>query len=194
MIKLFIFDMGGVVARDFDILPEAAARLGLSEEAMLDYIREDIEGLMNGSVSSVEFWKRFTDRSAVVVDGNPLIDLFNPRLDNATISLILGIKKFCPAVCGTNTIAEHYNHHKGRGDYAVFDRVYASHLMGIAKPRSEFFQWILDKESVSPEEVVFCDDMDVNVESARALGINSFLFRDADVFTAEFSKSGLNIQ
>jgi glucose-1-phosphatase len=191
MIKLFIFDMGGVLARDFDILPQAAALFSLREEEMLNYIRDDIEGLMNGSIPSAEFWKRFTNRSSVVVDGNPFIDLFNPRLDKATIKLILELKESCAVVCGTNTIAEHYNYHKGRGDYAVFDRVYASQLIGIAKPRAEFFQWILDKESVRPEEAVFCDDLDENIQSARTLGINSFLFKDAETFGKEFSESGI---
>lgn len=191
MIKLFIFDMGGVLARDFDILPKAAALFSLREDEMLNYIRDDIEGLMNGSVLSAEFWKRFSNRSSVVVQGNPFIDLFNPRLDEATTKLILDLKVSCPLVCGTNTMAEHYNYHKGRGDYAVFDRVYASHQMGIAKPRSGFFQWILEKESVRPEEVVFCDDLDDNIQSARALGINSFLFKNAEIFAKEFSESGI---
>lgn len=194
MVKLFIFDMGGVVARDFDILPQAADLLGLKEEEMLNYIKNDIEGLMNGTVPSVEFWKRFTQRSSIVVQGNPLIDLFNPRLDKDTIKLIFELRKSCPVVCGTNTLAEHYNYHNGREDYAVFDRVYASHLMGIAKPRPEFFQWILDRESVKAEEVVFCDDLNENIQSARALGINSFLFKDAEKFRKEFSESGIEIR
>lgn len=193
MIKLFIFDMGGVLARDFDILPQTAALLNLSEEDMLNYIRDDIEGLMNGSVPSAEFWKRFTDKSSVVVPGNPFIDLFNPRLDAATTKLILELKKSCPLVCGTNTITEHYDYHKGRGDYAVFDRVYASHLISIAKPRTEFFQWILEKESVRPEETIFCDDLDENIQSARSLGINSFLFKNAHTFRKELSESGIKL-
>lgn len=183
--------MGGVLARDFDILPEAASQLGMSEASLLDGIREDIEALMDGSLLSEEFWSRFSERSNVAVKGNPLIDLFSPRLDESTKQLIHSTSQSCRVVCGTNTMAEHYNFHKGRGDYALFDRVYASHLMGVAKPRTDFFKRILEQENVRPDETVFCDDLPENVESAGSLGIHSFLFTHASRFREEFAASGL---
>jgi len=64
------------------------------------------------------------------------------------------------------------------GDYRVFHRVYASHLMGVAKPDPEFFRRILREESWRPEEVTFVDDMAKNVEAAAGLGIHAILYRD----------------
>lgn len=68
MIKLFIFDMGGVLARNVHILPEAAEILGLSHEEALDCAREDMMPLMEGTLGAAEFWRRFGRRGGVTVD------------------------------------------------------------------------------------------------------------------------------
>jgi FMN phosphatase YigB (HAD superfamily) len=83
-------------------------------------------------------------------------------------------------VAGTNTIAPHYDIHLRRGDYDIFDIVYASHLMGLAKPDPAFYTCILEHESCSADRAVFIDDFPENVEAARALGIGSLLFTGAE--------------
>jgi len=185
MIKLFIFDMGGVLARNFEILPDAAALLGMSPGTLWNHIADDIPALMEGTLSGEELWNRLGRRTGTPVVSNLLADLFHPSIDQATGELITTLKKSGRVVCGTNTMAEHYNIHSERGDYGVFDTVYASHLMGIAKPKTEFFTEILRREGVSPEETVFTDDLSENIEAARSLGIHAFLYRDARTLSRE---------
>ena len=72
-----------------------------------------------------------------------------------------------------------------RGDYALFDRVYASHLMGWAKPSPEFWKVILKEEQRRPDETVFIDDFSENIEAARSVGINAVHYRDLDTLKAE---------
>ena len=50
---------------------------------------------------------------------------------------------------------------------------------GMVKPESEFYRTCLAKLGASPEECVFLDDSAVNVEGARAIGINAMIFRSA---------------
>ncbi|QEN08080.1 HAD family phosphatase [Oceanispirochaeta crateris] len=193
MTKLFIFDMGGVLVRRFDILPSIASLMGLELESLVSNISDDLIPLMEGKLSSFDFWKRFTHKSGIIPPEkmNLMIDLYEPFLDGNTEKLIRRIKRFCPVVCGTNTISEHYEYHLKKGDYQVFDTVYASHLMGVAKPKPAFYQWILDREKVNPEEVVFADDLPENIEAARTLGIHSFLFTEADVFEKDLARAGI---
>ncbi len=182
MIKLYIFDMGGVLARDFEILPDAAALLGLSADALRALISEDMPALMDGSLSGVRFWQRIGQKAGVRVESNPFIDLFHPTIDRETGDLIEGLRKNSRVVCGTNTMAEHYDIHSRRGDYGVFDAVYASHLMRLAKPDPRFFLEIMEREGVRAEETVFTDDLQENIDAARSLGIRSHLFTDARSF------------
>ena len=65
------------------------------------------------------------------------------------------------------------------GDYGVFDAVYASHIMGLAKPDPAFYTYILEQEDCTADRAVFVDDLAANIEAARSLGIHSLLFSDA---------------
>ena len=191
MIKLFIFDMGGVLVQNFNILHEAAHILGLSFNDLLDYVREDLIPIQEGTMSPADFWKRFSGKSGIVIERELWSELFNPTIDTTMESFIGKINESHRVVCGTNTLDSHYNFHINRGDYQVFDAVYASHLMGIAKPKKEFYQWILNREGVLPDETVFVDDYPENIETAKALGIRSFLFKNTELFRRELSEAGL---
>ena len=91
-------------------------------------------------------------------------------------------------VAGTNTIEPHYRAHLRRGDYEVFDAVYASNRMGLAKPDPAFYTFILEREGCEPREAVFVDDMEVNVEAAAKLGIEAFLFAGAAKLAGELRR------
>ena len=53
---------------------------------------------------------------------------------------------------GTNTIQSHWENHTERGDYAFFDKTYASNKINCAKPNPHFFELILEAENYKPEE------------------------------------------
>lgn len=83
-------------------------------------------------------------------------------------------------ICGTNVIDSHYKIHLRNGDYAVFDKVYPSHLMGVSKPDPEFYRRILENEQVQPGEAFFTDDLKENVEAASLIGVHAVLYRSAE--------------
>ena len=57
-----------------------------------------------------------------------------------------------------------------------FDKLYASHEIHFSKPDAEFYQFILKSEGFTPEQAVFTDDFAVNIDSARKLGMTTFLY------------------
>lgn len=57
-----------------------------------------------------------------------------------------------------------------------FDKIYASCQVGFKKPETEFYYYILQKENLSKEEVVYWDNEKENVASARDWGIDSYLY------------------
>ena len=180
MFRLYIFDMGGVVSRNTNVAPEVSAYLEFDGGKMIEFARDDFNALTTGAISIDEFTRRFSLKSGRGVEDDLLTRFFHPELDRDVIDTIDTLKNGTRVVAGTNTITPHYNVHLQKGDYEIFDAVYASHLMGLAKPDPHFFTYILDREGCPPEQAVFVDDAPANVEAAKKLGIHSFVFTNAE--------------
>ena len=205
VIKLCIFDMGGVVAHNAAISKAIASRLEISEDDFFrgagsdpsvshtsPYHLGDIGAIMRGALDSERFWNNFTRRTGIPVSGDPWYDLFDPRPDEGTRAIISALKsRGSRVVCGTNTMEAHYRKHQERGDYSPFDAVYASHLMGIIKPEFAFWHFILEKEKALPEDAVFVDDLEENIQAAEKLGLRAHLFTSAEGLNAAFRKRQL---
>lgn len=58
---------------------------------------------------------------------------------------------------------------------SVFDITLFSHLMGTIKPYADIFIKALDQCSVEPNEVIFFDDCQSNVDTAIQIGMHAFL-------------------
>lgn len=180
MVDLFIFDMGGVMAGSCPVLPRAAEALGVPVEKLRELVREDFDLLTLGRFDSAEFWRRLEARSGLVAKENYLSTAFAPRADPHMAAIARSLRSRGRVVCGTNTIDAHYAYHLAQGHYEPFDAVYASHLMGVAKPDPAFWRAILEAEHRTADRAVFIDDMLENVEAARSLGIDARLFTGAE--------------
>jgi len=202
--RLFIFDMGGVVAQNVHCVGPMAQALGLTVEEFFlaaggrpgsTYNGGDVRAIQEGRCTAAEFWLRLEGRSRDLFpqravrlrrdgEGKP-VDLwgtfFNPQRDSAVVALVGELRdRGYRAVCGTNTLPAHYEKHRALGDYDIFDGVYASHRMGVAKPDGEFWGLILKAEGVPPSEAFFIDDLEENVVAARALGLGAHRFVSAE--------------
>ena len=70
------------------------------------------------------------------------------------------------------------NQHRERGSHmarvlgydALFERSFYSYELGHKKPDAEFFRAILRRVSFLPEEILFIDDHEANVEAAAVCG------------------------
>jgi putative hydrolase of the HAD superfamily len=196
--ELCIFDMGGVAVRNAAVIPAMAEKLGISEDDFFrgagsdpragftsPYHLGDIAALMRGEIDGKQFWDNFRERTGIAVRGDPWYDCFDPQPNPETAAVITGLRNAgVRAVCGTNTLEAHYRKHQERGDYGIFDAVYASHLMGTIKPAPEFWRYILKREEVHPGAAFFVDDLEENTEAAKKLGIAVHLFTGAEGLAA----------
>jgi putative hydrolase of the HAD superfamily len=147
----------------------------------------DLDMLMDGAITSDEFWRRFSTKSGKVVTEELFAKYFDPHLDPKVVAIVSQLKKNDRVVCGTNTFDPHYDYLAPRGYYDLFDAVYASNKIGVSKPRPEFYLYVLNAEEVRPEETVFIDDAETNVRAAEKLGIRSILFRGPEKLRAEIA-------
>jgi putative hydrolase of the HAD superfamily len=66
-----------------------------------------------------------------------------------------------------------------------FDALVWSYQLLMAKPDPAIYRYTLDKLAVQPEEALFIDDREVNVEAAIALGMKALLFTNVDQLRAD---------
>lgn len=59
-----------------------------------------------------------------------------------------------------------------------FDVIVESSVVGMRKPEPEFYRRALDLAGVEPTEVVFLDDLGVNLKPARAMGMSTIKVDD----------------
>ncbi|GAK61345.1 HAD-superfamily hydrolase, subfamily IA, variant 3 [Candidatus Vecturithrix granuli] len=185
-----IVDMGGVMVTNHDVTPAVAAHLGLSAAQVRDYSNEYVIALMEGKITTAMFWELFTERCGIVVQEELLGKFFHPIRNEAMYKFIQKLKQTHRVVCGTNSIEEHYAFHLARGDYDVFDIIYPSHKIGVAKPQAAFYAYILEQEHCIPSQALFIDDLLENVEAARRLGIRAFHFTNDKTLKAQMFSEG----
>lgn len=70
-------------------------------------------------------------------------------------------------------------------DWSIFDKVFASAVLGERKPDLAAYEKVLAETGVDPATTVFVDDKTENVEAARSLGIHGIVFdKQEGVFQA----------
>jgi putative hydrolase of the HAD superfamily len=58
-----------------------------------------------------------------------------------------------------------------RDFYKCFEKVYFSFELGMRKPESEIFNYIIKKHELSPKRTLFIDDNGENTAAAAAVGL-----------------------
>lgn len=188
-IRLCMFDMGGVLALHSDSSLESFLLRDFGVEGHDSFASLDprLPALLaehsKAAIDEESMWEQFTALTGIVVPQSQTSlwgKYFKPELDEHVYAIIEELKAAGHrVVCATNTEEAHYAHHRDAGQYDIFDAVYASLHLGEAKPDASFFEAILAKEGIAPEEAIFIDDLGENCESAHALGIHAFHFKDA---------------
>src|SRR6266849_3405028 len=77
----------------------------------------------------------------------------------------------------------------GLGRY--FPVFFSSCFLGLRKPDEAIYRMVLQITQRTPEECIFIDDREVNLECPRELGINTILFRDAQQLRIELVTKGV---
>jgi len=74
------------------------------------------------------------------------------------------------------------------------DGILISGEIGIGKPNPAIFREFLSRFDVWPEKTIYIDDWDLNVATARALGMTAIFFRDATRLRADLRGLGLPVE
>jgi putative hydrolase of the HAD superfamily len=76
--------------------------------------------------------------------------------------------------------------------FPLFDAVTASYVVGAMKPERRIYQDIIQKMRLSPDECIYIDDIELNVEGAARLGIHSILYTSHQELLTSLRERGVN--
>ncbi|MCF7797679.1 MAG: HAD family phosphatase [Lentisphaeria bacterium] len=192
-IRGFFFDIGGVlvrvdasesirkIAEVLDVTP-MQVRQAMSPQLLADY--------ETGKLSGNEFYQNMLNNcdSARKIDFEFFKYLWQDVLfpKEAEIDFLKTLLKAYPVWLLSNTNDFHYDLMQHRFD--ILDLVNGgtySFIEGYMKPSPEIYRAALAKTPFKPDEIVFIDDLEVNVRAARDLGIRAIQYFDYDQMLGE---------
>lgn len=193
MIKTVIFDLGGVLVRTKDPRPreELARKYQLSYQQLSDMIYRSESGIraMVGEITTEEHWENIHQTIGLQDDS---IRAFEKKfwggdqLDESLIALIAGLREEYTTALLSNAwdnlrrlLVELWDIDE------VFDHIFISAEIGLAKPDPSIYQYVIRTLGHSPSEMVFLDDFPENVAAAREAGMNAIHFRSREQALAE---------
>tara|TARA_B100001121_G_scaffold133600_1_gene117016 strand:- start:2478 stop:2786 length:309 start_codon:yes stop_codon:yes gene_type:complete len=74
----------------------------------------------------------------------------------------------------------------------LFNRVFYSFDLNARKPNKNIYELVLDKTGINPNEIIFFDDMNLNLIQPKKLGINTFHVNDKNDLAGYLDGFGLN--
>jgi putative hydrolase of the HAD superfamily len=190
-IKNILFDFGNVL---FDIdLPVIEHKLRLLmgdafDEAYAGLRRDKVFELYEtGGISSEEFVDTIRCSVSPALSAEHVTDVWNAifiSMPRHRFDMLLRLRQQYKVFLLSNIndlherwIAEYMVREHGLVDYEsrFFDGVYFSHLIRLRKPDRAIYEYVLSDAEILPEQTVFFDDVQANIDAANAVGIRGIL-------------------
>lgn len=181
MIKQIYFDFGGVLITYKNVFRSVCRDFGLDFGQFWEFytIYDDEMGI--GRVTTKEFWGKCIERFG-------LKNAENFDLAKAWVSdyeMIWPIQKLIKELEGKVDIGIISNVASGIWEKAVesgmvpnvkYGPVYLSGDLKIMKPDRRIYELVLQKSEVRPEEILFVDDLEKNLEIPQQMGWKTICF------------------
>ncbi|MEO8887365.1 MAG: HAD family phosphatase [Mucilaginibacter sp.] len=206
-IKNIIFDYGNVIFDiDFTRVQQAWKNLGITNaHEFYGHRQQDpvFNLLERGEISPADFRDRIRE-----ISQKP--DLTDQQIDDAWNAIFVGIppgnhellqkvnaKYRTFLLSNINAIHYDYVHQYLQEEFGIpkndhlFEKVYYSHLTGKRKPEPEIFEQVLHENNLDPAETLFIDGSPQHLETAKKLGMQTYLMTAPDNIQEFFKANGL---
>ena len=188
LLRTVVFwDFGGVITTSpFDNFRRVEQELG----APVDFIRQinaqnpDTNAwaqLERDQITGEEFGPIFAKESAQMgfeINGIKVLEALKttPRpfmIDCLRIIKAAGLRQFCLTnnISGDEQTPGSSRHVDIQEAMSQFDGIVESSKVGVRKPEDGFYRLALEQAGATPEQVVFLDDLGINLKPAAAMGM-----------------------
>jgi len=199
--KFIYFDLGNVLLFfDHRLAARRLAALAKADEReVFDYVfAGDLNARCDGGLTSgPEFAAEFRERFRCEADDGAIFraasDIFRV---NGPMKGIVGRLRDAGYRLGilSNTCDMHFDWFAS-GRYQpipeAFDVIVLSYRLKLSKPDRAIYEHAARQAGVAPEDVFYTDDIQANVEGARAAGFDAVLFTSAAQYAEELRARGV---
>lgn len=172
---MVLFDLGGVLANLGK--PAAQMQLDMTEE---DYwalwmSSPSVHSFELGEIGAGDFFSLFSGELGLP----EAPEIFERRFMRWELSLlptvgslVKQLSEQCDLALLSNTNIIHWQMiHRQTDCFERFKHLFLSFETGYCKPADNAFNHVLESTSTSPEQILFLDDTEQNIESARRTGL-----------------------
>ena len=179
-IQVILFDLGGVLI-ELTGLPTMLSwtkNAKTPEQLWVQWLTSPaVRAFETGRIGPRDFAEQLIEEMALPVHPEAFIEAFTawPKgLFPGAMALVERIPSHYTRAALSNSNALHWPrllHDMGLD--GVFEHMFASHLIGKLKPDPEVFEHVMETLDCEPSAVLFLDDNRLNVEAARAAGMQA---------------------
>jgi putative hydrolase of the HAD superfamily len=181
-IRAVVFDIGGVFFPwpTTEYFLDWGERRGLARDGLAERLWHgpDIEAANLGEITAEEYARRCaarvgTDQAEVYA----LVEhCFGGDLNEELLAYARTLKPAYRVAALTNTWSFGRSVIERRDLGSLFDLIVSSAEEGVRKPNPRIYEILIGRLGVEPEEVVFVDDIEENIEAARMTGMHAVHF------------------
>ncbi len=175
--KVLIFDLGGVLLENTgrekltSLLPEGTPPGDVRLRWLASPVVRRYE---RGHISSQDFAANLVREWGIALEPDAFLSHFAqwPKgFYPGAKELLQELRREHTVVCLSNSNEVHWARFPEIA--TLFEQAFSSHQIGHVKPDPEAFAFVLAAMQVHPRDAWFFDDLQPNVDAARALGINA---------------------
>jgi putative hydrolase of the HAD superfamily len=194
---VLLFDLGGVVI-ELDGLPIWMEWTGESNERVVweRWLRSPaVRRFESGRATPAEFGEEIVREFGLEIAAAEFLSHFAtwPRGPYpGVLELLASLRSRFAIACLSNCNELHWPRFLDEmGLAGAFDHHFSSHELGALKPDPEIFAHAVERLGVAPERVLFLDDNQLNVDGARAAGLDAELVKGPDGIRAALGRLGI---
>lgn len=198
MIRSVMFDFGGVITSSpFEAFARYERESGLPDGfiRLVNSTDPDTNAwshLERGGLDVAGFAAAFEEEALRLghrVDGRAVLGMLGGDIRPAMVDAVRRCTERFATACVTNNFAmeEAAMPPEVLAVFELFDVVVESRVVGIRKPEPRFYELACELVGVAPDEVVYLDDLGINLKPARAMGMHTIKVTDPDEALRELS-------
>ena len=177
--KLILFDLGGVLLRLNDPIETFGLDIEIAEFKDRWLQSPSVRKYESGGMDHKEFARNIVAEAALPYDSEEFIrrfDAWPDRLFDETLSVLQAIPAEYKRALLSNINPQHWRRGEIEGMLdGCFDQTFLSYETGLIKPDKDAFELVVKSFDCSPDEVLFFDDSQMNVEAAAEYGLHAVL-------------------
>ncbi len=180
MDNAYVFDMGSVLKRPFDIYKfyqEISCKINFDD--FKQYWDNNLESVEKGQITSKQFLNMIKEYSKASKSLDEIIEIYKDCTNTIyedTLNIIYHLKKQNKKVYLLSDLKDlDYECLKEKIDINIFDKLFLSYKLGYTKRDKEIFEILINDLNINSDKIYFFDDKESNINLAKDMGINAYL-------------------